>query len=141
MRTQNPLSWLLIFAVAALTTAPMFAQDQPMPSTRPLAETTSPASATQLISSPGDVKSFWSMIQLGGGIGYLIIAVLAIGLFLALVRFFELFSDGRASRPLLRLPFATLPIEDMPRQIRPAANSWLGQLLLSLVNLYSVSGS
>jgi biopolymer transport protein ExbB/TolQ len=94
-----------------------------------------------MLSPVSDVKSFWSMIQLGGGIGYLTIVVLGIGLFLALVKLLELINDARLTRHLMRLQFAALKVEEMPRQIQPAANSWMGQLLLSLVNLYHVSGS
>jgi biopolymer transport protein ExbB/TolQ len=144
MSTTNRFSWLLLSALIAFTTMPLLAQDQAAisPSTRTIAESINPNWTNPPMSSPvGDVKSFWSMIQLGGGIGYLIIAVLAIGLFLALVRFLELFNDGRSARHLMRLQFAALAVEEMPRQIHPAANSWLGQLLLNLVNLYSVAGS
>jgi biopolymer transport protein ExbB/TolQ len=87
------------------------------------------------------MKSFWSMIQLGGNIGYLTIVVLGIGLFLALVRLLELMNDARHMRHALKLQFATLPLEEMPKQIHLSGNSWLGQLLISLVNLYRISGS
>jgi biopolymer transport protein ExbB/TolQ len=96
-----------------------------------------PASTTGLT----DMQSFWSMIQLGGGIGYLTIVVLGAGLFLALVRLLELVNDARHMRHALKLQFATLPLEDMPKQIHAAGNSWLGELMISMVNLYRISGS
>lgn len=96
-----------------------------------------PTSATGIT----DMQSFWSMIQLGGGIGYLTIVVLGVGLFLALVRLLELLNDARHMRHALNLQFATLPLEDMPKQIHAAGNSWLGQLMISMVNLYRISGT
>jgi biopolymer transport protein ExbB/TolQ len=98
---------------------------------------TNPASATGIT----DVQSFWAMIQLGGNIGYLTIVVLGIGLFFALVRLLEIVNDARHMRHALKLQFATLPLDDMPKQIHAAGNSWLGQLLISMVNLYRISGS
>lgn len=96
---------------------------------------------TNSVTGLSDMQSFWAMIQLGGGIGYLTIVVLGVGLFLALVRLLELLNDARHMRQALRLQFAALPLEEMPKQIHPASNSWLGQLLMSMVNLYRISGS
>ncbi len=142
MRIPKSLYKLLLIVLLLLSVQLLLAQAPaaPSPQTRTIAENTNApigSSPTQI----GDMKSFWSMIQLGGGIGYLTIVVLGVGLFLALLRLLELINDGRHMRHALKLPFATLPLEEMPRQIHLSANSWLGQLLLSLVNLYRVSGS
>lgn len=129
---------LLLSVQLLLTQAPASTTLQ----TRTIAENTNAQLGTPAAKNGiGDMKSFWSMIQLGGGIGYLIIVVLGVGMFLALMRLLELVNDGRHMRHAMKLPFATLPLEEMPRQIHLSANSWLGQLLLSLVNLYRISGS
>ena len=103
-----------------------------------------PESATQKTPSLtriDDLESFWAMIQLGGGIGYLTIGVFALGLFLALVKFFELFNDGRFTKRLEVIEFGRVPYEEIPSRIQPGSNSWLGRLLLSLLNIYRISGS
>ncbi|MDZ7362149.1 MAG: MotA/TolQ/ExbB proton channel family protein [candidate division KSB1 bacterium] len=138
LRSPKSLAGLALLVLAAMMI--LLAQQTAVPRTisqtgvQPLA---SPASASGVT----DMQSFWSMIQLGGGIGYLIIVVLAVGLFLALVRLLEIVNDARHMRHALKLQFATLPLEDMPKQIHAAGNSWLGQLLISMVNLYRISGS
>ncbi len=138
LRSPKSLAGLALLVLAATTI--LLAQQTAVPRTisqsgsQPL---TNPASATGIT----DVQSFWAMIQLGGNIGYLTIVVLGIGLFFALVRLLEIVNDARHMRHALKLQFAALPLEDMPKQIHTAGNSWLGQLLISMVNLYRISGS
>lgn len=79
----------------------------------PALQDTTRSSATLEITKVSDVKSFWAMAQLGGGIGYVIMGVLTVGLFLIFLKGLELLMDQYHSRPLRKASFANMNLTEI----------------------------
>lgn len=88
-----------------------------------------------------DIESFWNMAQLGGGIGYVIIAVLAVGLFLIFLKSIELFIDKRHSGAIRKAVFAGLSIPEIRKLANENNDSILSEVVLHLLNFFGAAKS
>ena len=96
--------------------------------------------AAPLRSGNGDVGSFWAMAQLGGGIGYIIMAVLALGLFLILFKGINLYIDKRNSRSLIGAGFAGMSLPAIMELTRESAQTIAGNTLRHLIEFHRAGG-
>lgn len=122
----------LISLTFLLFASPIFAQ----PASQDTSGVASPRSFTEI----SDIESFWAMARLGGGIGYVIMAVLAIGLFLILLKSIELLMDRKNSGRLRKAAYAALPLEEIEGLALRAKNSILGGMVAHLLAFYHVAG-
>lgn len=88
-----------------------------------------------------ELASFWSMAQLGGNIGYVIMGVLAIGLFLIFLRVVDLVIDYFRSRTLAQIDFQKQKLTDIERLAKEKADSILGQLINHLIEFYKATNT
>lgn len=96
--------------------------------------------AAPLRAGNGGIGSFWAMARLGGGIGYIIMAVLALGLFLILFKAINLFIDKRNSRPLIGAGFAGMPLPAIMELTRESAQTIAGNTLGHLIEFHRAGG-
>ncbi|RMF62152.1 MAG: hypothetical protein D6748_00045 [Calditrichaeota bacterium] len=87
-----------------------------------------------------DINSFWAMAQLGGGIGYLIMGVLAVGVFLILIKVIELILDKKNSRDLLRISFQDKSIAEIEEMVSDNGGSLLKNTILHLIHFFRAGG-
>lgn len=95
------------------------------------------------VSFPGgasDIGSFWAMAKLGGWIGYVIMGVLALGLFLIVYKAVGLFMDKRASRKLHLAAFPQMGLEEIESMTGSNGNSLLSETLGHLIGFYRAGG-
>lgn len=74
---------------------------------------TTKSAISQEITKVSDIKSFWTMAQLGGGVGYVIMGVLTIGLFSIFLKGIELLMDQYSSKPLRQASFASMNLTEI----------------------------
>ncbi len=94
--------------------------------------------------SPGkitDITSFWAMARLGGGIGYVIMGVLAVGIFLIIYKLIELVLDKRHSATLLRISFQDKSITDIEDLVRGNGGSLLKNAIIHLIDFFRAGGN
>ncbi|RMI00530.1 MAG: hypothetical protein D6681_11250 [Calditrichaeota bacterium] len=87
-----------------------------------------------------DIESFWAMLQLGGGIGYVIMGVLALGIFLIVLKAINLLMDWLHSRSLQAAAFGTMSFAEIEALAREHHNSLLGNILSHLIDFYQAGG-
>ncbi len=108
--------------------------------------TASPEDSTKALVSGAvtevsDIQSFWNMAQYGGGVGYVIMGVLAVGLFLIVLKGIELLVDHYHSRPFLRASLAGMSFPEIEALSRNKDNSMLGETFRHLLAFYHSLGS
>lgn len=87
-----------------------------------------------------DIGSFWAMAKLGGWIGYVIMGVLALGLFLIVYKALDLFMDRRASRKLRLAVFPQMGLDEIESMTSSNGNSLLSETLGHLIQFYRAGG-
>jgi biopolymer transport protein ExbB/TolQ len=85
-----------------------------------------------------DIGSFWAMAQLGGWIGYVIMGVLALGLFLIIYKRVDLFMDKRASQKLRQAAFHRMGLDEIESMTN--RQSLLAETIAHLIEFYRAGG-
>ena len=87
-----------------------------------------------------DVDSFWAMAQLGGGIGYVILGVLACGLFLIFYKIINLVMDKRNSSALIGTVFQGMNADEVKSLANRSSNTILGSTIGHLIDFHQAGG-
>jgi biopolymer transport protein ExbB/TolQ len=87
-----------------------------------------------------DAGSFWAMAQLGGGIGYVIMIVLALGVFLIVLKALQLWIDKRQARPLLQTSFSHMNAQEIKEMAGVYRGSILGKTIGHLIDFHRAGG-
>ena len=96
--------------------------------------------AAQSAAVGSEVGSFWAMAQLGGNIGYGIMVVLALGVFLIVLKGIQLIVDRMQSRPILQTSFSQMDVEDIDNMVSHNQGSILGKTLGHLIDFHRAGG-
>jgi biopolymer transport protein ExbB/TolQ len=85
-----------------------------------------------------DIGSFWAMARLGGWIGYVIMGVLALGLFLIIYKRVDLFMDKRDSQKLRQAAFHRMGLDEIESMTN--RQSLLAETIAHLIEFYRAGG-
>lgn len=89
----------------------------------------------------GDLKTFWSLTKLGGGISVAIAAVFAIGIFLIVMQVYELTMDKIRSRGLLAINYRQLSVGEAGKLVKQHPNNYAGRLYSILLSIFHTTGN
>lgn len=89
----------------------------------------------------GDLKTFWSLTKLGGGISVAIAAVFAIGIFLIVMQVYELTRDKIRSRNLLAINYRQLSVGEAGKLVKQHPDNYAGRLYSILLSIFHTTGN
>lgn len=90
---------------------------------------------------PGNIKTFWSLTRLGGGVSIAIFVVMAIGLFLIVMQVYELIVDKIKGRPLMSTSYRQMSVQDVNRLVMNYQNSMIARLYSVLLSIFHTTGN
>ena len=128
---------LTIFPIGVLTQVDL-AQAQ--------AQESGPENGTQPTSSfnvnqIGDLRSFWSLTELGGGINYVIILDFALGIFLIVLKIYELIMDRFKSQLLLSVDYRQHSMAEIAGMVKKIPNNLAARLYSVLLTIFYSTGT
>lgn len=113
-----------------------------------LSQTASPLNAQSMASSDAqqlthisDLKNFWTLIQLGGGIAYTTLAVFAIGIFLISLQVYELALDRLRGRVLLAIDYRQHTVTEVTGLVKKYPHTLTGRLYSVLLSIFYTTGA
>ncbi|MFQ5709393.1 MAG: MotA/TolQ/ExbB proton channel family protein [bacterium] len=89
----------------------------------------------------GDIKTFWSLTKLGGGISIAIFGVFGLGIFLIVFQLYELISDKLRARVLLAADYRHLSFQDAKSLVMKFPNNVTARLYSILLTVFQSTGS
>mgnify|MGYP005725968879 CR=1 FL=1 len=92
------------------------------------------------VTTASDVGSFWAMAQLGGNIGYVIMVVLALGIFLIVLKGVQLFIDKTQSKALLHTSLSRMSVGEIKEMSGHYQGSILGKTIGHLIDFHHAGG-
>ncbi|MBN1351368.1 MotA/TolQ/ExbB proton channel family protein [candidate division KSB1 bacterium] len=87
-----------------------------------------------------DIKSFWELTKLGGGIRWAIFLVFAIGIALIIEKAINLFLENRRSKVLLNESLNSLTIEKMKNLLKRSPRNLISELFSTLLDIFQATG-
>ncbi len=93
------------------------------------------------ITKISDIKTFWSLTRLGGGISVAIFAVFALGMFLIVYQVYEMFMDRIHGRRLLVVDYRNMGLKDFQNMLRRNPNNMTARLYSLLLTIYQSTGN
>ncbi|MFQ5602573.1 MAG: MotA/TolQ/ExbB proton channel family protein [bacterium] len=111
--------------------------NQPTPSS---AATASPKTSLD-VSQFSDLKTFWSLTKLGGGIALVIFLVLGLGIFLIILQIYELMIDKFKGRVLLSVDYRQHTINEMSGLVQKYPNNLTARLYSILLSIFHSTGN
>jgi biopolymer transport protein ExbB/TolQ len=81
----------------------------------------------------------WNIIGKAGGFQYPIFGILVVGLFLILMKVYELYRDRRASEALKSAPIGEMGTDDLATLVSEQQQSMLAELQATLLNVYQTT--
>lgn len=93
------------------------------------------------IAQAGDIRTFWSLTKLGGGVSLAIFLVLAMGIFLIVLQVYELIMDKIKSRILLATNYRQLSVNDVNKLVRTYPHSLIARLYSVLLSIFHTTGN
>ncbi|HEX9654837.1 MAG TPA: MotA/TolQ/ExbB proton channel family protein [bacterium] len=99
------------------------------------------SSGTQPLTQISDLKNFWALIQLGGGIAYTTIFVFALGIFLISVQIYELVRDRLRGRVLLAIDYRQHTVTEVTGMVKKYHNTLTGRLYSILLSIFHSTGA
>ncbi|MFQ5627532.1 MAG: MotA/TolQ/ExbB proton channel family protein, partial [bacterium] len=85
------------------------------------------------------IMTFWELYQHGGNIAYIIMGVLAVGIFIIVAKAVELFIDWRNAKHLFKLPFRDL--DRVKEALAKSKPSYLKEMLQHLISFFDAGYS
>jgi biopolymer transport protein ExbB/TolQ len=135
----TPFVFLVLFALSTPVAAQVAPPQQAAPDTAALAQqAVEPPDSG--ITEVTDIRSFWQLTELGGGIRWAIFAVFAIGLFLVVAKWVELLIDKNRARALEKLTPNRLTLDEVQEIVLRTKPCLLGRLLAKVLNLHEIAG-
>ena len=101
-----------------------------------------PAQDTTVVQTAAEstvIGSWWEISQKGGGIGYVIFGVLAVGLFLIFLQMLNLLTDYIHSKDLRKTNFLARPIDEIEELVTKKKNSFLNEMIARLLSFHKTS--
>lgn len=93
------------------------------------------------VSQRSDLRTFWSLTKLGGGISLVIFAVLALGVFLISLQLYELLVDKHRSRVLLSVRYDVLSMSEVRGLVNQYSNNLTARLYSVLLSIFGSTGN
>jgi len=88
----------------------------------------------------GDIKSFWELTKLGGGLRWAIYLVLAIGIALIVEKLIELYLERRRSKLLVNASIGSMTIENITNLLKQSPKCLISELFSMLLNIFQTTG-
>ncbi len=88
-----------------------------------------------------DLKTFWSLTKLGGGISIAIFGVFALGIFLISMQLYELAMDKVKGRVLLSVNYRQLSLGEVNKLVMRHPNSLTARLYATLLSVFHNTGN
>ncbi len=104
------------------------------------ASTALPAAGTE-VQQIGDIKTFWSLTKMGGGISIAIFGVMAVGLFLIVIQIYELIMDKLRGKPLLSTNYRQLSVSEINKLVMNYPDSMTARLYSVLLSIFHTTGN
>lgn len=121
-------------------TDPVLAQQQAQTSSPNPDGATQPKSAFD-VNQMSDFKTYWWLTELGGGINYVIIFDFALGLFLIVLKIYDLIADKYKSRLLLSSDYRQHTISEISGMVKKFSDSSISRLYSVLLTIFYSTGS
>ncbi|MFQ5650786.1 MAG: MotA/TolQ/ExbB proton channel family protein [bacterium] len=97
--------------------------------------------AAGAVTKISDIRTFWSLTKMGGGISVAIFAVMAIGLFLIVMQVYELVMDKIKGRPLLVTNYRQMSVSDINKLVMSYPDSMTARLYSVLLSIFHTTGN
>jgi biopolymer transport protein ExbB/TolQ len=140
--TSKVILILLIFLLVSVATTSAQLNENPsgqvLRTSSPQQSSSAPGLSVTKIS---DIKTFWTLTKLGGGISIAIFGVLALGLFLIIVQIYDLFQDKMKGRIILSTDYRQLSFNDVKTLVMKYPNNLTARLYSILLTIFQTTGN